>query len=76
MVNSWVHAVSTFSTRRVCSRQTNVRWSFLIIAPGSRWASARIWNPLQIPSTGIPPRAASTTDCITGANRLIAPARR
>jgi hypothetical protein len=73
---SRVQAVPAFSTRSRWSRQTKCRWSFLTIAPGSRCDSHRIWKPLQIPSTGSPPRAASTTLTIIGANREIAPARR
>ncbi|CPU66826.1 Uncharacterised protein [Mycobacteroides abscessus] len=68
--------MSAFSTTRTCSRHTKCRWSFLTIDPGSRWASVRIWKPLQMPSTGMPPFAASTIDSMTGAKRLIAPARR
>ena len=45
-------------------------------APGSRPASQRTWNPLQMPSTSPPSRANSSTSVITGANRAIAPARR
>ena len=45
-------------------------------APGSRCASHRIWNPLQIPSTGRPARAAGTRSAMIGANRAIAPHRR
>ena len=32
-----------------------MRWSLRISAPGSRWDSHRIWKPLQMPSTGMPP---------------------
>ena len=49
-----VHGVATFSTRSRWSRQTNLRWSLRINAPGRRCDSHRIWNPLQIPRTGIP----------------------
>ena len=58
------------------SRQTNLRWSLRISAPGSRCDSQRIWKPLQMPSTGSPPWAADTTSVITGAKREIAPQRR
>ncbi len=58
------------------SRQTNLRWSLRISAPGSRWDSHRIWKPLQMPSTGMPLPAASITVVITGAKREIAPQRR
>ena len=71
-----VHAVVAFSIRSRWSRQTNLRWSFRISAPGSRCDSHRTWKPLQMPSTGMPPRAASTNGCMTGANRAIAPHRR
>ena len=64
------------STRRRWSLQTNVRTSLRISAPGSRCASQRIWKPLQMPSTGIPPSASRITSSITGANRAIAPQRR
>ena len=40
------------SIRSFCSRQMNFWWSLRIRAPGSRWASVRIWKPLQMPSTG------------------------
>ena len=65
-----------FSIRSRWSRQTNLRWSLRISAPGSRWDSQRIWKPLQMPSTGIPRPAASITSVITGENREIAPQRR
>ena len=71
-----VQAVRAFSMRSRWSRHTNVRTSLRISAPGSRCVSQRIWKPLQMPSTGMPPRAASTTSVITGANRAIAPQRR
>ena len=73
---SEVQAVRVFSIRSGWSRQMNERWAFLIIAPGSRCVSQRIWKPLQMPSTGMPPFAASTTFPMTGAKPLIAPARR
>ena len=71
-----VQAVSAFSIRSFCSRQMNFWWSLRIRAPGSRWASVRIWKPLQMPSTGMPLLAASITSCITGAKRAMAPQRR
>ena len=82
MVISWpglksdVQVVSADSTRRSWSLQTKVRTSLRINAPGSRWASQRIWKPLQIPSTGMPAFACLVTSAITGANREIAPQRR
>ena len=69
-------AVRLFSIRSLWSRQTNLRWSLRISPPSSRCASVSIWKPLQMPSTGIPFLAASTTSFITGANREIAPQRR
>ena len=51
---SRVQAVSADSTRRSWSLQTKVRTSLRVSAPGSRWASQRIWKPLQMPSTGSP----------------------
>ena len=71
-----VQGVRVFSIRRRWSRQTNLRWSLRVSAPGSRWDSQRIWKPLQMPSTGIPRSAAAITSVITGANREIAPQRR
>ena len=65
---------TAFSTLSVWSRQTNVRWSLRIRAPGSRCDSHRIWKPLQMPSTGMPPLAAAMTSVMTGAKRAIAPA--
>ena len=79
---SRVHTVSVLSTTSSWSRQMKCRWSFLIIEPGSRCDSVRIWKPLQMPSTGRPsaspsgPPAAVATASITGAKRAIAPARR
>ena len=58
------------------SRLRKCRCSLRVSAPGSRCASHRIWKPLQMPSTGMPPRAASAIDSITGANRAMAPQRR
>ena len=65
-----------FSMRSGCAVHTNVRPALPCSAPGSRCASHRIWNPLQMPSTGSPSCAAATTESITGAKRAIAPARR
>ena len=42
------------STLRCTSEQTNFRWALRISTPGSRPASAAIWKPLQIASTGTP----------------------
>jgi hypothetical protein len=52
------------------------RWSLPSIAPGRRWASVRIWKPLQMPSTGRPAFACSMRGSITGEKRAMAPARR
>ncbi len=71
-----VHAVLVFSTRSRWSRQTKCSPALRTSAPGSSPASQRIWKPLQMPRTGMPRCAASTTSTITGANRAIAPARR
>src|ERR1019366_8777608 len=57
------------------SRHTKGRVSLRVRAPGSRCDSHRIWKPLQIPSTGSPWRAASTSGSITGENRRIAAQR-
>ena len=82
MLISWpaskplVQALSALSTRRTWSVHRNLRWSFWIIDPGSRCDSVRIWKPLQIPRTGIPPFAAVMTSPMTGAKRAMAPARR
>jgi hypothetical protein len=46
------------------------------IAPGSSPASCRTWKPLQMPITGWPLRANSTTLLMTGLKRAIAPVRR
>ena len=35
-------------------------------APGSRPVSSKIWKPLQIPITGVPPLAASATSRMIG----------
>ena len=50
--------------------------SFGRSTPGRRPASQRIWNPLQIPTTGPPARANSATASITGEKRAMAPVRR
>ena len=52
------------------------RVRFISIAPGSRPISSSIWNPLQIPSTGLPASAWRRTAAITGECAAIAPARR
>ena len=54
----------------------NRRPALRVSAPGSRCASHKIWNPLQMPSTGRPTRAAGTSSLITGANLAMAPQRR
>ncbi len=75
-VNAFVHAVPVASTRRRWSRQTKLPASLRISPPGSRCASVSIWKPLQMPSTGTPRSAASTTSRMIGANAAMAPARR
>ncbi len=82
MVISWpaskaqLQTVSTDSTRSFWSRQTKVRTSLRISAPGSRCDSHSTWKPLQMPSTGSPWFAASMTSVMIGLNRAIAPQRR
>ena len=71
-----VHGCRAVSTRSRWSRLRKCRCALRTSAPGSRCASHSTWKPLQMPSTGRPPRAASTIDAITGANRAIAPQRR
>ena len=73
---SEVQAVEAFSTTSRWSTQLNLRWSLRISAPGSRWLSVSTWKPLQMPSTGSPPRAAGTSASMTGAKRAMAPQRR
>ena len=65
-------ALSTSSTWWQRKRSSTLRSS----APGSSPASQRTWKPLQMPSTGAPPAAASATASIAGQKRAIAPARR
>ena len=64
------------STRRVVVAHTNLRPAFFCRAPGSRPASVRTWNPLQMPTTGPPAAANACTAPITGENRAMAPGRR
>ena len=45
-------------------------------APGSRWASVRIWKPLQMPMTRPPPAAKSAIEAMMGLKRAMAPQRR
>ena len=71
-----VQAVSVFSTRSHSSRQMKCMSRLRPMAPGRRPASQRIWKPLQMPSTGIPPRAAVMTSPMTGAMEAMAPQRR
>ena len=56
-----VNGVSVCSTRTPTNSQWNFRSRLRSIAPGSRPHSSRIWNPLQMPSTG-PPAAANVGD--------------
>jgi hypothetical protein len=82
MVSRWpveqraVNGVSSRSTSTPTSRHTNDSETFGRSVPGRRPASQRIWNPLQIPSTGPPSDANSATAAIAGAKRAIAPQRR
>ena len=71
-----VQIVSRFSTSMSTWRQMKRSDRLSSSAPGRRPASHRTWKPLQMPSTGPPPRAKSATDSITGEKRAIAPARR
>ncbi len=71
-----VNGVSERSTRRGTSRQTKRSDSLRRSAPGSRPASQRTWNPLQIPSTSPPPSANAHTAAVAGEKRAIAPQRR
>ncbi|GBC86832.1 hypothetical protein HRbin12_00831 [bacterium HR12] len=64
------------STRTCTTRQMNRSERLRIKAPGSSPASQRIWNPLQIPTTGPPAAANRTTSSMIGAKRAIAPHRR
>ena len=75
-VHREVNGADACSTRSATSRQTNESDAFGRSTPGSRPASQRIWKPLQIPSTGPPAAANSTTAPITGEKRAIAPQRR
>ena len=68
--------MSVRSTTTSTGLETKVSPAFRSSAPGSRWASQRIWNPLQIPSTGPPSAAWRWTACMIGLNRAMAPARR
>ena len=55
---------------------TKVSPAFRISAPGSRCASQRIWNPLQMPTTDPPAAACACTACMMGLKRAMAPERR
>ena len=68
--------MSVRSTMRSTGLETKLSPAFRISAPGRRWLSQRIWNPLQMPSTGPPSAAWRCTACMTGLNRAMAPARR
>ena len=52
---------AAFSIAQPLVAADEVRWSLRISAPGSRCDSQRTWKPLQMPSTGRPPCAASMT---------------
>jgi hypothetical protein len=64
------------STVSGTSRQTKLRFELRISAPGSRPVSVSTWKPLQMPITGVPRSAASTTACTTGERAAMAPQRR
>ena len=68
--------VCAVSTRSQTSSHTNRSDALRISAPGSSPASQRIWNPLQMPSTGPPRSANARTSSIIGARAAIAPHRR
>ena len=68
--------VSSRSTRMCTGWDRNFTPRLRSIAPGSSPASWRIWNPLQMPSTGPPRFANSPTAAMTGLNRAMAPVRR
>ncbi|AMM19131.1 hypothetical protein AX769_02015 [Frondihabitans sp. PAMC 28766] len=75
-VKPFVQSVVAFSTRRRWSRRMNCWCALRVWAPGMRRASASIWKPLQMPSTGMPLFAASTTSVMIGLRLAMAPARR
>ncbi len=54
LANKLVKGVLLFFTIRSVHLQTNRNVSFLINAPGRRFDSTNIWNPLHIPNIGIP----------------------
>ena len=60
---------AAIGTSRPRNRSPRLRSS----APGTSPASARTWNPLQIPSTSPPSSANAATERITGVNRAITP---
>jgi hypothetical protein len=71
-----VSGVSAPSIERVTSRQRNLSDAFRMRTPGRSPASQRIWNPLQMPTTGPPAFAKAATSSITGEKRASAPQRR
>lgn len=75
-VKPFVQSVRAFSTRRRWSRRMNCWCALRVCAPGMSRASASIWKPLQMPSTGTPLFAASTTSVMIGEKEAMAPARR
>jgi hypothetical protein len=71
-----VKRVSGCSTARWTSRQTNLSEALRISTPGSRPVSVSTWNPLQMPSTGVPALALATTSRMIGECAAMAPQRR
>ncbi len=71
--SAWVNGVSSRSaamaTRWPANRSDALRNS----APGTSPASARTWNPLQMPRTSPPSAAKAATARITGLNRAMTP---
>ena len=73
---SRVNGVAVDSTVTSTSAQMNSTCRLARSTPGSSPASHRIWNPLQIPSTGPPSAANDRIASMTGATRASAPQRR
>ncbi len=74
--SAWVNGVSSLAAAIDTSRPRNRRLRLRRSAPGTSPASARTWNPLQMPSTSPPPWAKSVTARMTGLKRAMTPARR
>ncbi len=71
-----VKGVSVRSTRRWTHSHRKAAPALRTRAPGSRPASRRTWNPLQIPSTSPPAAANRRTARSTGLVAATAPGRR